>query len=340
MTFLDDGPFIPHTGAVEISAVPESAGMQVGVMPLLTAAEEVELSKIIEAGVYAEWLLAQGADHPMACPAELERLAADGERAKERFIRSNLRLVASVARRYTNVDIDLVDLLQEGNIGLVRAVEKFDFRRGNKFSTYAVWWIRQTILRSMAAQNYTIQLPSHVMLQIQQMWQAERRLGAAGGTPADEDLAAMIGITPERLGDLRKWSEHTLSLHVVEETRPGHWQAAGGADPAEIVTAGLDRNMVRRILSVLDKRSRTLICLRYGLLDEIPRSAAEVGRQMGLSRQRVQQIEARALENLRQGVRMEHRAWLRRRRLRQAAQATMKSAPGNLARHRLRGNPD
>ncbi|WP_376810865.1 sigma-70 family RNA polymerase sigma factor [Catellatospora aurea] len=293
--------------------------MQVGVMPLLSAAEEVELAKMIEAGLYAEWLLARGAGHPAASPLDLARIVADGDQAKERFIRSNLRLVASVARRYTNIDMDMVDLLQEGNIGLVRAVEKFDYRRGYKFSTYAVWWIRQAILRSMAAQNFTIQLPNHVMLQIQQMWQAERRLGAAGDTPADAALAKMIGVTPERLGDLRKWSEHTLSLHTVEETNPGLWQADSGSDPAEIVAAGLDRSMVRKMLDILDRRSRTLICLRYGLHDEVPRSAAEVGRHMGLSRQRVQQIEARALEKLREGVRMERRAWLRRRRQRVAA---------------------
>ena len=181
--------------------------------PLLDAAQEVELSKAIEAGLYAEHLLGEGEARKGVSREELERLVVEGERAKDLFIRANLRLVVSIARRYVRSGMPMLDLIQEGNTGLVRAVEKFDYERGYKFSTYATWWIRQAISRAIAQQERTVRLPVHLVEDVNRMRNVARQLTRElGADPEPEQIAAALGVTVERVNELIRWSQDTVSL--------------------------------------------------------------------------------------------------------------------------------
>ncbi|MET7670471.1 sigma-70 family RNA polymerase sigma factor, partial [Micromonospora luteifusca] len=241
--------------------------------PLLDAAREVELSKAIEAGLYAEHLLGEDTVRAGVDRADLEWLVVEGERAKDLFIRANLRLVVSIARRYVRSGMPMLDLIQEGNTGLVRAVEKFDYERGYKFSTYATWWIRQAISRAIAQQERTVRLPVHLVEDVNRMRNVARQLTRElGSDPEPEQIAASLGVTVERVNELRRWSQDTVSLDTPVgddgDTSLGDLVADSDApSPEDIVLSGLERQRIEGLLNHLDDRSAGIMRARYGLED-------------------------------------------------------------------------
>ncbi|MEU7801720.1 sigma-70 family RNA polymerase sigma factor [Micromonospora arborensis] len=281
--------------------------------PLLDAAREVELSKAIEAGLYAEHLLGEdavagGIDRDRA---DLEWLVVEGERAKDLFIRANLRLVVSIARRYVRSGMPMLDLIQEGNTGLVRAVEKFDYERGYKFSTYATWWIRQAISRAIAQQERTVRLPVHLVEDVNRMRNVARQLTRElGSDPEPEQIAASLGVTVERVNELRRWSQDTVSLDTPVgddgDTSLGDLVADSDApSPEDIVLSGLERQRIEGLLNHLDDRSAGIMRARYGLEDGREHSLTEVASRFSLSRERIRQLEIQALGRLRELARAE-----------------------------------
>ena len=278
--------------------------------PLLDAAKEVELSLAIEAGVYARQLLT-GAVEPMpggasedATREELEALVAEGERAKDVFIRSNLRLVVAVARRYPRSGLPLLDLIQEGNAGLVRAVEKFDYTKGFKFSTYATWWIRQAITRSIADQSRTIRLPVHLVEELGRIRRVQREYNREHGRePEPAEVAKELGSTPERVADVLDWARDPVSLNMSVddegETQFGDLlEDTSAATPEQSVLVMMRREELDELINRLDDRTASIIRMRYGIEDGRERTLTEVGRQHGLTRERIRQIEKHALLEL------------------------------------------
>jgi RNA polymerase sigma factor (sigma-70 family) len=280
--------------------------------PLLDAAQEVILAKAVEAGLYAEHLLETGrhADGG-ATAAELERLVIEGERAKDQFIRANLRLVVSIARRYVRSGMPMLDLIQEGNTGLVRAVEKFDYVRGYKFSTYATWWIRQAISRAIAQQERTVRLPVHLVEDVNRMRSVARQLTREqGNDPEPEQLAAALGVPVERVNELKRWSQDTVSLDTPVgddgDTNLGDLVADSDApSPEDVVLAALERQRIESLLNHLDDRSAGIMRARYGLEDGREHSLTEVASRFSLSRERIRQLEIQALGRLRELARAE-----------------------------------
>ncbi|MDX3236369.1 sigma-70 family RNA polymerase sigma factor [Streptomyces sp. ME03-5709C] len=279
--------------------------------PLLDAAQEVELSRAIEAGVYAEQLLTgeelgQGTD---AGREELEAIAAAGARAKDVFIRSNLRLVVAVARRYPRSGLPLLDLIQEGNAGLVRAVEKFDYTKGFKFSTYATWWIRQAITRSIADQSRTIRLPVHLVEELGRVRRVQREFNREHGRdPEPAEIAAELGSTPERIADVLDWARDPVSLNMSVddegETQFGDLvEDTSAASPEDSVLVMLRREELEDLIDRLDDRTASIIRARYGIVDGRERTLTEVGKQHGLTRERIRQIEKHALADLKRMAR-------------------------------------
>ncbi len=279
--------------------------------PLLDAAREVELSKSIEAGLYAEHLLDTDRIPDGVDRAELDRLVADGERAKDLFIRANLRLVVSIARRYVRSGMPMLDLIQEGNTGLVRAVEKFDYERGYKFSTYATWWIRQAISRAIAQQERTVRLPVHLVEDVNRMRNVARQLTRElGGDPEPEQIAKALGVTVERVSELVRWSQDTVSLDTPVgddgDTNLGDLVADSDApSPEEVVLTALERQRIEGLLNHLDDRSAGIMRARYGLEDGREHSLTEVASRFSLSRERIRQLEIQALGRLRELARAE-----------------------------------
>jgi RNA polymerase sigma factor (sigma-70 family) len=276
--------------------------------PLLDAAEEVELSLRIEAGVYAQHLL-DAADDGEALPEgvtreELEAVAADAERAKDVFIRSNLRLVVAVARRYPRSGLPLLDLIQEGNAGLVRAVEKFDYAKGFKFSTYATWWIRQAITRSIADQSRTIRLPVHLVEELGRIRRVQREKSKELGREAEPaEIAAELDTTEERIKDVLDWARDPVSLNMAVddegETQFGDLvEDTGAVSPEDAVMVMLRREELDDLIGRLDDRTASIIRSRYGMEDGRERTLTEVGKQHGLTRERIRQIEKHALAEL------------------------------------------
>ncbi|MDH6141184.1 MULTISPECIES: sigma-70 family RNA polymerase sigma factor [Kitasatospora] len=277
--------------------------------PLLDAAEEVELSLRIEAGVYAQHLLEQADDGEAPLPEgvtreELEAIAADAERAKDVFIRSNLRLVVAVARRYPRSGLPLLDLIQEGNAGLVRAVEKFDYAKGFKFSTYATWWIRQAITRSIADQSRTIRLPVHLVEELGRIRRVQREKSKELGREADPaEIAAELDTTEERIKDVLDWARDPVSLNMAVddegETQFGDLvEDTGAVSPEDAVMVMLRREELDDLIGRLDDRTASIIRSRYGMEDGRERTLTEVGKQHGLTRERIRQIEKHALAEL------------------------------------------
>ncbi|MET7637436.1 sigma-70 family RNA polymerase sigma factor [Streptomyces sp. NPDC005438] len=278
--------------------------------PLLDAAKEVDLSLAIEAGVYAQRILegekSPSEDSPSATATreELEALVAEGERAKDVFIRSNLRLVVAVARRYPRSGLPLLDLIQEGNAGLVRAVEKFDYAKGFKFSTYATWWIRQAITRSIADQSRTIRLPVHLVEELGRIRRAQREFNREFGREAEpEEIAQELGSTPERVTDVLDWARDPVSLNMSVddegETQFGDLLEDTSADsPEDSVLTLLRREELEGLIGRLDQRTASIIKARYGMVDGRERTLTEVGKQHGLTRERIRQIEKHALLEL------------------------------------------
>ncbi|BCJ60612.1 sigma-70 family RNA polymerase sigma factor [Micromonospora endophytica] len=279
--------------------------------PLLDAAKEVDLSKAIEAGLYAEHLLGADRVPAGATREELGLVVAEGERAKDLFIRANLRLVVSIARRYVRSGMPMLDLIQEGNTGLVRAVEKFDYERGYKFSTYATWWIRQAISRAIAQQERTVRLPVHLVEDVNRMRNVARQLTRElGGDPEPEQIAAALGVTVERVNELVRWSQDTVSLDTPVgddgDTNLGDLVADSDApSPEEIVLTGLERQRIEGLLNHLDDRSAGIMRARYGLEDGREHSLTEVASRFSLSRERIRQLEIQALGRLRELARAE-----------------------------------
>jgi len=273
--------------------------------PLLDAAKEVELSQIIEAGVFAQQVL-DGAEEPRADASreELEALVADSERAKDVFIRSNLRLVVAVARRYPRSGLPLLDLIQEGNAGLVRAVEKFDYRKGFKFSTYATWWIRQAITRSIADQSRTIRLPVHLVEELGRIRRVQREFNRENGRePEHAEIAAELGTTPERVGDVLDWARDPVSLNMSVddegETQFGDLlEDTSAVSPEQSVLTLLRSEELDDLIGHLDQRTASIIKMRYGIEDGRERTLTEVGKEHGLTRERIRQIEKHALLEL------------------------------------------
>jgi RNA polymerase sigma factor (sigma-70 family) len=279
--------------------------------PLLDAASEVELSKAVEAGLYAEHLLESDELPDGVTADELERVVAEGERAKDQFIRANLRLVVSIARRYVRSGMPMLDLIQEGNTGLVRAVEKFDYVRGYKFSTYATWWIRQAISRAIAQQERTVRLPVHLVEDVNRMRNVARQLTREqGNEPEPEQLAVALGVPLERVHELMRWSQDTVSLDTPVgddgDTNLGDLVADSDApSPEDVVLAALERQRIEGLLNHLDDRSAGIMRARYGLEDGREHSLTEVASRFSLSRERIRQLEIQALGRLRELARAE-----------------------------------
>lgn len=279
--------------------------------PLLDAAREVELSLTIEAGVYArrvldgqEEPLAEDSPSALASREELEAIVAEGERAKETFIRSNLRLVVAVARRYPRSGLPLLDLIQEGNAGLVRAVEKFDYSKGFKFSTYATWWIRQAITRSIADQSRTIRLPVHLVEELGRIRRVQREFNREQGRDAEpEEIASQLDTTPERVADVLDWARDPVSLNMsvddAGDTQFGDLlEDTSAVSPEQSVLTLLRSEELEGLIERLDQRTASIIRSRYGILDGKERTLTEVGKQHGLTRERIRQIEKHALMEL------------------------------------------
>ncbi|MCX4396061.1 sigma-70 family RNA polymerase sigma factor [Streptomyces sp. NBC_00257] len=274
--------------------------------PLLDAAKEVELSQTVEAGVYARQILDGSVDSKAggATREELEALVADGERAKDVFIRSNLRLVVAVARRYPRAGLPLLDLIQEGNAGLVRAVEKFDYAKGFKFSTYATWWIRQAITRSIADQSRTIRLPVHLVEELGRIRRVQREFNREHGRePEHTEIAAELDSTPERVGDVLDWARDPVSLNMSVddegETQFGDLlEDTSAVSPEQSVMTLLRSEELEDLIGKLDNRTASIIRMRYGIEDGRERTLTEVGKQHGLTRERIRQIEKHALLEL------------------------------------------
>jgi RNA polymerase sigma factor (sigma-70 family) len=279
--------------------------------PLLDAAQEVELSKSIEAGLLAEnWLESQTVPEGVSTE-ELELLVTEGTRAKDLFIRANLRLVVSIARRYVRSGMPMLDLIQEGNTGLVRAVEKFDYVKGYKFSTYATWWIRQAITRAIAQQERTVRLPVHLVEDVNRMRNVARQLTRElGAEPEPDQIAAALQVPVERVNELIRWSQDTVSLDTPVgddgDTNLGDLVADSDApSPEEIVLSALERQRIEGLLNHLDDRSAGIMRARYGLEDGREHSLTEVASRFSLSRERIRQLEIQALGRLRELARAE-----------------------------------
>ncbi|GAA3960330.1 sigma-70 family RNA polymerase sigma factor [Gordonia caeni] len=281
----------------------------IGRTALLNAEQEVVLAKQIEAGLYAKHLLETRKRMGPARKRDLAILVREGERARAHLLEANLRLVVSLAKRYTGRGMPLLDLIQEGNLGLIRAVEKFDYAKGFKFSTYATWWIRQAISRGMADQSRTIRLPVHLVEQVNKISRIRRELHQQLGREAtDDELAAETGIPAEKIADLMDHSRDPVSLDMPvgndEEAPLGDFIEDAEATSAEsVVIASLLHSDIRTVLSTLDERERQVITLRFGLEDGQPRTLDQIGRSFGLSRERVRQIEREVMGKLREGDR-------------------------------------
>ncbi len=280
----------------------------IGKTALLTAADEVELAKRIEAGVYAAHLLEDDTlDADRA--RDLRAVTRDGRRARAHLLEANLRLVVSLAKRYTGRGMPLLDLIQEGNLGLIRAVEKFDYSKGFKFSTYATWWIRQAITRGMADQARTIRLPVHLVEQVNKLARIKRDLHQTLGREAtNEELAEESGLAVEKVADLLDHSRDPVSLDMPvgseEEAPLGDFiEDAEATDAESTVISGLLHDDMRRVIATLDDREQNVIRLRYGLDDGQPRTLDQIGKRFGLSRERVRQIEREVMSKLREGDR-------------------------------------
>ncbi|MFD9500424.1 sigma-70 family RNA polymerase sigma factor [Streptomyces sp. NPDC060035] len=274
--------------------------------PLLDAAKEVELSQTIEAGVYAQQILDGGVESKAggAKRKELEALVAEGERAKDVFIRSNLRLVVAVARRYPRAGLPLLDLIQEGNAGLVRAVEKFDYAKGFKFSTYATWWIRQAITRSIADQSRTIRLPVHLVEELGRIRRVQREFNREHGRdPEHSEIAAELDSNAERVGNVLDWARDPVSLNMsVDDNGDTQFgdllEDTSAVSPEQSVMTLLRSEELEDLIGKLDNRTASIIRMRYGIEDGRERTLTEVGKQHGLTRERIRQIEKHALLEL------------------------------------------
>ncbi|MFJ9208559.1 RNA polymerase sigma factor [Streptomyces sp. NPDC102264] len=278
---------------------------EIGRIPLLTAFDEVDLARRVEAGLFAEEKLSTTPDLDSQLALDLDRLVVLGRMAKRRLIEANLRLVVSVAKRYVGRGLTMLDLVQEGNLGLIRAVEKFDYARGYKFSTYATWWIRQAMSRALADQARTIRVPVHVVELINRVVRVQRRLlQERGYEPTPDEVGAQLELAPDRVREVLRLSLEPVSLHAPvgeeEDVALGDLIEDGdAASPVESAAFLLLRQHLDAVLSTLGERERKVIQLRYGLADGRPRTLEEIGRLFGVTRERIRQIESKTLGKLR-----------------------------------------
>jgi RNA polymerase primary sigma factor len=279
---------------------------QIGKVALLTAGQEVELAKQIEAGLFAEQKLAEGSRNLSTdVRIDLEQVAEDGRRAKNHLLEANLRLVVSLARRYTGHGMLFLDLIQEGNIGLIRGVEKFDYTKGYKFSTYATWWIRQAISRAMADQARTIRLPAHMVEVVSRLARVQRQmLQDLGREPTPAELAAGLDMTPETLIEVQKYAREPVSLHIPlgedGDSELGDLiEDSEAIQPGEAVSFTLLQEQLHSVLGTLSEREAGVVSMRFGLTDGQPRTLDEIGRVYGVTRERIRQIESKIMSKLR-----------------------------------------
>jgi len=279
---------------------------QIGKVPLLTAGQEVELAKRIEAGLFADHKLAGGSGvlRP-GQSSDLERVAEDGQRAKDHLLEANLRLVVSQARRYTGRGMLFLDLIQEGNLGLIRAVEKFDYTKGYKFSTYATWWIRQAITRAMADQARTIRIPVHMVEAVNQLARARRQmLQDLGREPTPDELAVELDMTPEKVVEVQKYGREPISLHTpLGEDGDSEFgdliEDCEAIQPGEAVSFTLLQEQLHSVLDTLSEREAGVVSMRFGLTDGQPKTLDEIGKVYGVTRERIRQVESKAMSKLR-----------------------------------------
>jgi RNA polymerase sigma factor (sigma-70 family) len=278
---------------------------EIGKVALLTAADEVDLAKRIEAGLYAGHLISSSNNFSATRKRELRSIVIDGERAKDHLLRANLRLVVSLAKRYTGHGMPFLDLIQEGNLGLIRAVEKFDYAKGFKFSTYATWWIRQAISRAMADQSRTIRLPVHLVEQVNKLQRIRREKNQELGRDANHaELAHELDITEERVRELLDLSRDLVSLDQTvgadDDASLGDFIADERANAGEAaVEDGLMRTQLYDVLGTLEAREAAVVRMRYGLDGGQPKTLDEIGRSFKLSRERIRQIERETMAKLR-----------------------------------------
>jgi RNA polymerase primary sigma factor len=279
---------------------------QIGKVALLNAEQEVELAKRIEAGLFAEEKLGREADlmEPLL-RRDLEWIAEDGRRAKNHLLEANLRLVVSLAKRYTGRGMLFLDLIQEGNLGLIRAVEKFDYTKGYKFSTYATWWIRQAITRAMADQARTIRIPVHMVEVINKLARVQRQmLQDLGREPTPEELARELDMTPEKVVEVQKYGREPISLHTpLGEDGDSEFgdliEDSEAIVPADAVSFTLLQEQLQQVLETLSEREAGVVAMRFGLTDGQPKTLDEIGKVYGVTRERIRQIESKTMSKLR-----------------------------------------
>ena len=278
---------------------------QIGRVPLLTAEQEVELARAMEAGLFAAERLTAGGRISPTMRVDLQTVVRQGERAKQHMLEANLRLVVSVAKKYAGRGMGLTDLIQEGNLGLIRAVEKFDYTKGFKFSTYATWWIRQALTRAMADQARTIRLPVHMVEQVNKIRRVERDLVVQlGRKPTAAEIAVEVDLTPERVEEIRSYNRDPASLDALigedSDASLGDFiEDEHAVMPGEAAAFLLMREELSAVLASLTDRERRVMEMRYGLVDGQPRTLDDIGKDFNLTRERIRQIEGKTLSKLR-----------------------------------------
>ncbi len=278
---------------------------QIGKVALLNAEQEVELAKRIEAGLFAEERLNSGAKIDSKHKRELWWIKEDGKKAKNHLLEANLRLVVSLAKRYTGRGMLFLDLIQEGNLGLIRAVEKFDYTKGYKFSTYATWWIRQAITRAMADQARTIRIPVHMVEVINKLARVQRQmLQDLGREPTPEELAKELDMTPEKVVEVQKYGREPISLHTpLGEDGDSEFgdliEDSEAVVPADAVSFTLLQEQLHSVLDTLSEREAGVVSMRFGLTDGQPKTLDEIGKVYGVTRERIRQIESKTMSKLR-----------------------------------------
>ncbi len=278
---------------------------QIGKVPLLNAEMEVELAKRIEAGLFSEEKLGKGGRISPKMLEEYEWISDDGRRAKNHLLEANLRLVVSLAKRYTGRGMLFLDLIQEGNLGLIRAVEKFDYTKGYKFSTYATWWIRQAITRAMADQARTIRIPVHMVEVINKLARVQRQmLQDLGREPTPEELAKELDMTPEKVVEVQKYGREPISLHTpLGEDGDSEFgdliEDSEAIVPADAVSFTLLQEQLHAVLDTLSEREAGVVSMRFGLTDGQPKTLDEIGKVYGVTRERIRQIESKTMSKLR-----------------------------------------
>ena len=307
--FGDDDDDLPAAQVVVAGATADPVKdylKQIGKVPLLNAEQEVELAKRIEAGLFAEEKLAEGR-RTLSTDAriDLEWIAEDGTRAKNHLLEANLRLVVSLAKRYTGRGMLFLDLIQEGNLGLIRAVEKFDYTKGYKFSTYATWWIRQAITRAMADQARTIRIPVHMVEVINKLARVQRQmLQDLGREPTPDELAIELDMTPEKIVEVQKYGREPISLHTpLGEDGDSEFgdliEDSEAIQPGEAVSFTLLQEQLHSVLDTLSEREAGVVSMRFGLTNGQPMTLDEIGKVYGVTRERIRQIESKTMSKLR-----------------------------------------